>query len=263
MAGSAGDPVTPERLRTAGLEVVGRFASASNATLLVRLRRADGSWPVLPLDDDGDLRIDAVHEGGFAVYKPQVGEAPLWDFPTGTLYRREVAAYEVDRLLGWDLVPLTVVREDALHGIGAVQRFVPHDPDRHYFSLVEEARDDLVSQLRRMVLFDLVIDNADRKGGHVLLEGDRVRLIDHGVSFHVEPKLRTVGWHFAGEPVPAHDRQAIARLARRMAAADAGALASLLTTDELTRLGERARATAALEVFPQPAGARPFPWPLV
>ncbi len=265
MVDSAADGDAGDGLRTAELEVVGRFATASNATLLVRLRASGEDWPVLPLDDDGDLALDAISADGFAVYKPRLGEAPLWDFPAGTLYRREVAAHEVDRLLGWDLVPRTVVREDAPHGVGALQRFVPHDPDRHYFALLEEGDEDVLAQLRRMVLFDVVIDNADRKGGHVLDEAGRLRLVDHGVSFHVEPKLRTVGWHFAGQPVPVVDREAVTRLVDALVAGDERTepVRALLSPAEVDRLLDRARHAADLVRFPEPTGPRPYPWPLL
>jgi uncharacterized repeat protein (TIGR03843 family) len=256
--------VRPDRLRDAPIEVVGRFASASNATLLVRLERPDGGWPELVVDDDGELVTVALDPHGFAVYKPQVGETPLWDFPDGTLHRREVAAHVVSELLDWDLVPRTVLREDAPHGIGALQRFVPHDPERHYFTLLEQADPGVLAQLRRMVLFDLLIDNADRKAGHVLSEDGRIRLVDHGVSFHVERKLRTVAWQFADEPVDLADRQALASLAGRLAQRLATPpLEPLLAPDEIERLVERADEVARLECFPRPTGPRPYPWPLV
>jgi uncharacterized repeat protein (TIGR03843 family) len=254
------------RLETAELEVIGRFATASNATLLVRLREPGGSWPALPLDRDGSLAIADLPADGFAVYKPRLGEAPLWDFPDGTLHRREVAAYEVDRLLGFDLVPLTVTRgDDAPHGPGALQRFVPHDPEQHYFTLLDEGHETVVAQLRAMVVLDLVLDNADRKGGHVLLEGERVRLVDHGVCFHPAPHLRTVGWHFAGEPIPADLREPVARLAALLAADDPAVapLHGLLDTLELDRLRQRCEGVAARTAFPEPEGDRPYPWPLL
>ena len=152
----------------------------SNATLLVNLS----------LGGD-ELR---------AIYKPQRGERPLWDFPTGTLCRREVAAFAVSRALGWDLVPDTVLR-DGPFGLGMVQRYVEHDPDRHYFAILEEQGDPL----RRMAAFDIVVNNADRKGGHCLeaAEDGRVLGIDHGLCFHAQWKLRTVIWDFGGEPLPA------------------------------------------------------------
>lgn len=254
-----------ERLRTASMQIIGRFASASNATLLVSLADQEGRSPSLPTTGDGDLDLPALDPEAFAVYKPQAGEAPLWDFPDGTLYRREVAAFEVDRLLGWDLVPTTVIREEAPHGPGALQRFVPHDPDEHYFALLEVADPDVVRQLQRMVLLDLVIDNADRKGSHVLLEGARIRVVDHGVSFHVEPKLRTVAWDFAGQPVADADRADLAGLLAVLRANDrrVGALRSLLAPEEVDRLLERTAAVAEMRRFPEPSGHRPYPWPLL
>jgi uncharacterized repeat protein (TIGR03843 family) len=253
-----------DRLRDAPMEVLGRFATASNVTLLVRLEEPDGGWPELPLDREGELLLGALDPDAFAVYKPRQGEAPLWDFPEGTLYRREVAAYELSELLGWGLVPRTVVRDDGPHGVGAVQRFVPHDPERHFFALLEEGDAAVVAALRRMVLFDLVADNADRKAGHVLLEAREVRLVDHGVCFNVEPKLRTVGWSFAGEPVPPADRQTLASVAGQLARRSATpAFEPLLLPEEVERLVERADATARLTVFPEPSGPRPYPWPLV
>lgn len=234
-----------DRLRHAPFEVVGRFADASNATLLVRF--SDGT-------DD------------LAVYKPQRGEAPLWDFPDGTLHRREVAAYVVSELLGWDLVPQTVLRDDGPFGVGSLQRFVQHDPSRHYFALLEEGRPDLLDELRRMVVFDIVIDNADRKGGHVLVEetadGERIRLVDHGVTFNAERKLRTVAWDFAGQPVPEDLRGEVAVLGQR-GGEIRQALDGLLSPIEVGVLLQRMQSIAGLDVFPEPSGPRPFPWPLV
>jgi uncharacterized repeat protein (TIGR03843 family) len=234
-----------DRLRHAPFEVVGQFADASNGTLLVQF--TDGS-------DD------------LAVYKPRRGEAPLWDFPDGTLHRREVAAYEVSELLGWDLVPETVVRDDGPFGVGSLQRFVQHDPNRHYFAILEEGRPDLLAQLRRMVVFDVVIDNADRKGGHVLVEqaGEResIRLVDHGVSFNADRKLRTVAWDFAGQPVP-HDLCEQVTVLGQRGSEVREALDGLLSPIEVGVLLERIRAVKDLQVFPEPIGPRPFPWPLV
>lgn len=263
MVPSTPDPTVADRLRTAELEVVGRFATASNATLLARLRDPDGSWPELPLDPDGDLVLAAVPEGAFAVYKPQLGEAPLWDFPDGTLYLRELAAARLDELLGWGLVPATVVRIDGPNGVGVVQAFVPHDPEEHYFALLESGEPEVLDQLRRMVLFDLVIDNADRKAGHVLRDRrGRIQLVDHGVSFHVEEKLRTVAWHFVGEPVPAQLRADVADLAGQLGE-EATVFRELLSGPERRRLVERCREVAASAEFPPPTGPRPYPWPLV
>lgn len=237
-----------QALHTAPLEVLGRFADASNATLLCRVR--------------------GVQIGGrelLAVYKPRAGERPLWDFPAGTLHRREVAAEVVDRALGWGMVPTTVLRDDAPHGVGSVQRFVEHDPDHHYFTLLEQGDPDVLAQLRRMVAFDVITNNTDRKGGHVLLDADRrLWLVDHGVCFHVEPKLRTVGWDLAGEAVPPSVRDDAARLADQLAGPSGAAarrLAELLAPEEVAATVARAGALASMETFPSPSGPRPWPWP--
>ncbi len=253
-----------DRLRRAELQVVGRFGDASNATLLVHLGLPEHPDP--PQELTGDLR--GLEAGRWAVHKPRDGEAPLWDFPEGTLYRREVAAYEVDRALGWGMVPPTVVREDGPWGPGSLQAFVPHDPSRHFFVLVEQEEPTpvLLRQLARMVLFDAIVENADRKAGHVLVdEAERVWLVDHGVCFHPEPHLRTVAWHLADEPVPEGDRADAARLARELAPGTGldRRLAGLLDDDEREALRERASAAAARPRYPLPRGPRPMPWPLV
>jgi len=135
-----------------------------------------------------------------AVYKPQRGERPLWDFPDGTLCYREWLAYHVSKALGWGLVPPTVLREGPL-GLGSVQLFIAHNPEVTYFSLDRR----FAAQLQRFAVFDFVVNNADRKGGHLLLDA-RGKLwgIDHGLTFHVAPKLRTVIWEFAGQLVAGH-----------------------------------------------------------
>lgn len=133
-----------------------------------------------------------------AVYKPRKGERPLWDFPQGTLYRRERAAYLTSQALGWDFIPATVIR-DGPHGVGSLQRFVPHDPDVRYRQFFRQHRDELA----RMALFDYVTNNADRKEIHCL-KGDDGKIwgIDHGLTFNHVFKLRTVIWEFAGTPIP-------------------------------------------------------------
>lgn len=243
--------------------MVGRFTTASNATLLVALHDDDGEVPTP--DPDGGLA--ALDPRSFAVYKPEAGEAPLWDFPDRTLWRRELAAFVVDRAIGLGMVPTTLRRDDLEHGTGVVQAFVPHDPAEHYFSLREAGR--LTAQLRRMTVFDLLLDNADRKAGHVLVDhrGDepRLRLIDHGVCFHPEPHLRTVAWDFAGEPMRDDERELGASLARALAAGDDAVtdLHELLSPIEVERLGERARMVARLRDFPHPRHERQYPWPLL
>ena len=153
------------------------------------------------------VRCHAGEDSCIAVYKPMRGETPLWDFPDGTLHRREVAAFALARALGWPRVPPTVLR-DGPYGPGSVQLFVPFDPQHHFFTLEMDHAD----VFRRVALFDIAANNADRKGGHCLLDADgNVWLIDHGVCFAVEPKLRTVIWTFVGEPLP---DDAVADLAR-------------------------------------------------
>lgn len=256
-------PDDVERLLTAELDVVGRFGDASNATLLIHLGTAEHPSP--PEDFSGDLRT--LEAGRWAVHKPRDGEAPLWDFPDGTLYRREVAAYEIDRALGWGMVPTTVVREDGPWGPGSVQALVPHDPTLHFFRLVEEAPTPAVlRQLERMVLFDTIIENADRKGGHVLCDDrQRLWLVDHGVCFHPEPHLRTVAWHLAGQAVNEDDRADAGRLAQALVPGGEldERLITLLSTDERAVLRRRARAAADRPQHVHPVGPRPMPWPLV
>ena len=241
MASSLSDVV--DLLTSAELTARGFLANASNHTLLVRVGDA-GS-------------------GLHAVYKPVQGERPLWDFPSGTLCRREVAAYVVSRFLGWDLVPPTVLR-DGPFGTGSVQQFVPHDPERHYFVLADDHR--FAWSLTRMAFFDLLINNADRKGSHVLLDKGTGELlgIDHGVTFHAQPKLRTVIWDFGDTEVDESWRTAVGRLADEL---DAGGritdeLTALLTIEEVAALTERARALRRLRRLPLvPGDRRPYPWP--
>ena len=141
--------------------------------------------------------------------RPVAGERPLWDFPEG-LYRREVAAYELSVALGWDCIPATVERDDVL-GVGSLQRFVEADFSRHYFVLRDEERHD--DQLLRMGVFDLLANNTDRKGGHVLVDADdHIWGIDNGLCFSTEARLRTVIWDFAGEPIPDDLMDAVATL---------------------------------------------------
>jgi uncharacterized repeat protein (TIGR03843 family) len=212
----------------------------------------------LPWSSNGTFLVDVCLQGAaaLAVYKPLRGERPLWDYPRG-LYRREVAAYVVSEALGWGLVPETVTRDGPL-GPGSLQRFVDADFDEHYFTLLE--RPEHHDALRAMCVFDLVLNNGDRKSGHCLL-GDDGRLwgIDHGLSLLAEPKLRTVMWDFAGEPVPDDRVEAVARLAVDPPAA----LAGLVSDEELEALVARSAALVRRPVFPEPRSARSYPWPLM
>jgi hypothetical protein len=228
-------------LRDGDLDVLGRIPWASNATLLASVCR-------------DELR-------GIAIYKPRRGEQPLWDFPNGTLYRREVAAYLVSEALGWGLVPPTVVRRGPF-GVGSAQLYVEADAQLTAFELVEA--DNPAMPL--VAAFDVVVNNADRKGGHCLAEtaDGRVWAIDHGVCFHVEPKLRTVLWDFAGQAL---DPAVIADLEELAGNAREGdlqrELRGLLDPDEIAAIATRASGLALAGCLPLPRGRRPYPWPLV
>jgi uncharacterized repeat protein (TIGR03843 family) len=223
-------------LREGEIDVEGRMPWSSNGTYLVEICKG------------GDTMR--------AVYKPGRGERPLWDFPDG-LYRREVAACVVSEALGWGLVPETVTRDGPL-GPGSVQRFVDADFAQHYFTLLEFP--DHHDALKAICTFDLLANNADRKGGHCLLGTDnRVWSVDHGLCFHVDPKLRTVMWDFEGMPIP---DQLVADLGR-FALAVPDELGGLLDGDEIETLASRAAAIVKRPVFPPARSARPYPWPLV
>ena len=226
--------------------MAGRLPYSSNHTFLVRCCRDE--------DPGRELR---------AVYKPAAGERPLHDFPMETLYRREVAAHLVDHALGWGFVPTTVARADGPLGPGSLQRFVEHDPEQHYFTLLEGRE----PEFRRLALFDIVCNNADRKSGHCLRgAGGRVWAIDHGLTFHVDPKLRTVIWDFAGEPLPEADRAAVADLHEQLRDPEGElciALAQLLAPAEVVALRRRARVMSKPGKFPEPLSSWSFPWPLV
>lgn len=239
--------ITVERvlqaLQRGSLEEQGLLPYSSNYNFLVLLRH-------------GDLELPAV-------YKPRGGETPLWDFPTGTLYLREVAAFVVSQALGWGLVPPTVLREGP-RGPGSLQFFVHHDPNQHYFAIRENAR--YLPDLRRLALFDFVINNADRKSGHCLVDASgRLWAIDHGICFHQEYKLRTVIWEFSDQPIPEPllaDLKRMRRLLGEETSLLRRELASLLSPGELEALIQRLDALLERGLFPAPLPyQRNFPWP--
>jgi len=219
------------------VELLGLMRRSSNYTFLTRVCGPD--------------EFEAL-----AVYKPQQGESPLWDFPDGTLYLREVAAYRLSRLLGWPDIPATVVRSEAPHGIGALQLFVDAQPGRHYLAGNDEPADLWV----RLAAFDVLANNADRKSGHCLFDSDgRVWVVDHGLTFHVDDKLRTVIWDFAGQPLPPELRPDLERVL-----GEVDQLEELLSRAELRTL--RTRFEAVLEPdwrFPSPSSGWSVPWPPV
>ncbi len=247
-AGSAGTPspieaVTIEQvlalLSRGEMEVLGLLPWSSNYTFLTSVR-------------DGEM-------GCLAVYKPRQGERPLWDFPQGTLYLREVAAYVVSQALGWGFVPPTVLR-DGPHGVGAVQLFIEAQPEAHYFTLGE----GYASEARRIAAFDCVINNADRKAGHCLLDRrGRLWVVDHGIAFHAQPKLRTVIWDFAGQPIPPDMVRDLQTFRHRLTRPDplVALLDSLLADEERAALRQRLDALLNSRTFPHPGPGRHVPWP--
>lgn len=194
-----------------------------------------------------------------AIYKPRDGESPLWDFPDGTLYAREVAAFVVSEAMGFRFVPPTVAR-DGPHGPGSVQLFIDAEPDEHYLSM----RARLPDLFRSVAAFDVVVNNADRKSGHCLLERGtgRVWCIDHGVCFHADEKLRTVIWDFAGEPIGDGARDGLARLLASLERTAGEMLGMLLDRDEVDALAARAEALLRAGTLPEPPeDRRAYPWP--
>lgn len=202
-----------------------------------------------------------------AVYKPTRGERPLWDFPTATLAKREAAAYIVSEALGWALVPPTVYRNKGPIGAGSLQLFVEHDSEYHYFNFKETDR----QRLRPAVLYDILINNADRKGSHVLIDKeDHLWLIDHGICFHVEDKLRTVIWDFVGERIPADLCADLGRFRQELLPTNQGSsklftsLSPYLSTGEINALAARADMLIVSSQFPPPNPyRRPYPWPQI
>ncbi len=239
--------LTPERIRhllsKGEIEVEGLIPWSSNATLLVTVR-------------DDELAI-------LAVYKPQGGERPLWDFEYGTLGMREVAAYLVCEALGWRLIPPTVLRQGP-HGLGSVQFFINAREDAHFFTIQDDPAYD--GDLRRLAAFDVIANNADRKSGHCLVDEEGwLWAIDNALTFHAQPKLRTVIWNFAGQPLPA-DLMADLRALRDILNRESQlrqALAHLLSGSELAALRRRLHLLIRSRHFPDPGPGRAVPWPLV
>ncbi|RJN32148.1 SCO1664 family protein [Nesterenkonia natronophila] len=249
-------------LVTAELTLTGRLRTASNATFLGSI---------------GDVLV---------VYKPIAGETPLWDFPSGTLAHREVAAYLVSQTLGWGVVPHTWLRDGPL-GEGMVQLWQEQDPEQSAVNLVAtdhvpksgwksvlEGQDEqgrmvtLVHEdsptLRRMAVFDLVVNNADRKGDHVLAMTDGHRYgVDHGLTFHRDHKLRTVLWGWIGEALTTEEREGIERVSEGLLGDLGRNLADLLTTEEIDSIAARCAKVRLAGRFPAPAGEMSaVPWPL-
>lgn len=214
----------------------------------------------MPWSSNGTYLASVYHRGTkvMAIYKPERAERPLWDFPSG-LYRREVAAFELSRALGWRLVPPTALAERAPLGPGSLQLFIDADFEQHYFTLLEDPSHH--PQLKAMAIFDILANNADRKSGHCLLDVEgAIWAIDHGLCFHRQPKLRTVIWDFAGEAIDARTSAAIEPLASGEVPEG---LARLLAPGETQALIRRAAALLEQGRLPEPTGDYPFPWPLI
>ncbi len=228
-----------ELLLRGDLAVLGRIVDSSNQALLVELTLGE--------------------HVARACYKAQAGERPLWDFPEG-LWKREVAAYELDRLCASDLVPTTVARLDAPFGPGSLQWWIDDARDEHYFTLRE--RPEFIAWFARLAAFDVVANNADRKAGHILLDATRLWAIDNGLCFHDDDKLRTVIWDFAGEPLGEEVTGHLTRLLE----GDLTRLRATLNADEVSRVIERAERLLGAGVFPEPdveGDYPPYPWPLI
>lgn len=234
------DSVDKAAIQLGELIVEGRLVDASNATLFGFVQNEiTNSIPV--------------------VYKPIAGERPLWDFPEGTLANREVAAYELSIAAGFDCVPLTVMR-DGPFGIGAVQVWIDMGEDVDLIELGQQPSDEI----RNIALFDVVINNTDRKFGHLLLNADGSVLgCDHGVTFHHEDKLRTVLWHFAGEALLPFEVQQLEALLVWLNSENSSYFKSLLSEVEIKALEQRI-SRLLKEGFPQPSTEWPaVPWPPV
>jgi uncharacterized repeat protein (TIGR03843 family) len=208
--------------------------------------------------------VDVEYEGMTlqAVYKPTRGERPLWDFPAATLAKREVAAFIFSEALGWNLVPPTAYARKGPIGPGSVQLFIEHDPEYHYFNFKGGDRE----RLRPTVVFDILINNADRKGSHILIGPDgHLWLIDHGICFHVEDKLRTVVWDFSGGALPSELCSDVSKLIDPLKDENSPLTASLkdyLNAEEIRAIASRAERLIASRSFPNPHNSRRFqPWP--
>jgi hypothetical protein len=238
---------TLDVLREGGVEVVGRIVGSSNNALFVRVTRP------CPDDEPGlPQQLDAI-------YKPTRGERPLDDFPTGTLSRREVAAWLVSEAIGWGIVPPTVLR-DGPYGDGMLQAFVEIDPSVDVVAMVVD--DD--PRLRRMAVFDAAVNNTDRKGGHILpVDGGRhVHGVDHGVTFSVVPKLRTVLWGWRGEPLQDDERAGLERLRDALRGTLVDELLELLDRREIVATRRRVEQLLTDGRFPFPSPTWPaVPWP--
>lgn len=250
-----------KQLELGALDVEGLLPWSSNYTFLLRVCPNTAVSQALNLNNEDTLTEFE------AVYKPQRGERPLWDFPSGTLCNRERTAFLISEALSWNLIPPTILR-DGPHGIGSLQFYIPHDPDLHYFTIEGDA--NYAEQLQKIVLFDILINNADRKAGHVLIEdtekADKLWAIDHGICFHIEPKLRTVIWEFAGQTIPQKLANDLNELKDNLATNQNNIrkqIQDLLSKNELYALLRRLDSLIEQGIFNVPGAGRHYPWPPV
>jgi uncharacterized repeat protein (TIGR03843 family) len=224
------------------IQLEGVMPWSSNYTFLVQVAQ-------------GDLQL-------LAIYKPCKGERPLWDFPHGSLCKREYAAFLVSEALGWSLVPVTILR-DGPHGPGSVQLFIDCDPGQHYFTLKDEHPD----VFKRVAVFDALLNNTDRKGGHCLIDHQgKIWAIDHGVTFHCEPKLRTVIWDYAGQAIPDALLNDLRRVQRQICGDEpvAQQLRQLIDRPEMEAFLGRLNELIQAGTFPEPnSDWYTIPWPPV
>jgi uncharacterized repeat protein (TIGR03843 family) len=240
---SAARQAVKDLLLRGEIEMQGIVPWSSNYTYLVTLKHGSRS--------------------GVGIYKPQCGERPLWDFETGSLCKREVAAYELSAFLNFPNIPVTVLRDDAPQGMGMLQQFVDHKRRENFFTLRERCR----SEMQKIAVFDALINNTDRKGGHVLAD-DRgmIWAIDHGVTFHEEPKLRTVIWDYIDEPIPTPLLGQLEKLRAAIKSDELirATLMELLSRSELRAMTGRLNELLRYRVFPAPPEDWPhIPWPPV
>ena len=201
------------------------------------------------------VQVQLGEQTSLAIYKPRDGESPLWDFPSGTLYKREYSAYLLSKHLGWDFIPYTVIR-DGPYGVGTVQLFVDHDPKENYYSLTDSDAD----QLKTIACFDLVANSTDRKPNHILTDGDgKLWSIDHGLTFHSDTKIRTVIWDFCGQRIPKRLLKRLSELYHELDAPQ-GLLKEIeesIDAEEMDALRRRVRWVLSEGVFPgTPGGYR-------
>lgn len=229
---------TLDLLREGSMEVRGRLVDASNTTLFAM------------------LTLDGAEAA--CIYKPVRGERPLWDFPDGTLAHREVAAYAVSEATGWQVVPPTVFR-DGPFGPGMCQLWIDVDEDIDVMQLIHSGD----PQLQRMAVFDAVVNNADRKGGHLLPTADgHLFGVDHGVCFAVQNKLRTILWNWRGEALPEDAVEVLHELRVQLSRSLGDQLGELLTSAEVSATCRRIDRLLRTGRFPQPSGQWPaIPWP--